>query len=198
MALGAPCSGRRAVLLTPRGVREAAGGMAARDLAAIAAPSASRRISRMTSRSGASRTLTSTGLDLSCWRVAGCGAEPIHAPTLAGFADKFRASGFRDDQLSARLWPRRARARRDVVAARTRAADRAPARPTTSTSGGCGDARAGKPRRNRTDHGGQLRRRRFPVTRCRSSVSDGRSLPERADRRDRSGGPSVSPGYYNE
>ncbi len=25
-------------------------------------------------------------LDLSCWRVAGCGAEPVHAPTLAAFA----------------------------------------------------------------------------------------------------------------
>ena len=36
------------------------------------------------------------GLDLSCWRVAGCGAEPIHAPTLAAFADRFRACGFRD------------------------------------------------------------------------------------------------------
>jgi fatty-acyl-CoA synthase len=36
------------------------------------------------------------GLDLSCWRVAGCGAEPIHAATLAAFADKFRAAGFRE------------------------------------------------------------------------------------------------------
>jgi fatty-acyl-CoA synthase len=36
------------------------------------------------------------GLDLSCWRVAGCGAEPIHAPTLAAFAEKFRSVGFRD------------------------------------------------------------------------------------------------------
>src|SRR4029077_2702242 len=36
------------------------------------------------------------GLDLSSWRVAGCGAEPIHAPTLAAFAEKFSAAGFRD------------------------------------------------------------------------------------------------------
>src|SRR6185503_675277 len=36
------------------------------------------------------------GLDLSSWRVAGCGAEPIHAPTLAAFAEKFAAAGFRD------------------------------------------------------------------------------------------------------
>jgi fatty-acyl-CoA synthase len=36
------------------------------------------------------------GLDLSCWRVAGCGGEPIHAASLAAFAEKFRAAGFRD------------------------------------------------------------------------------------------------------
>src|SRR5207249_3798606 len=36
------------------------------------------------------------GLDLSSWRVAGCGAEPIHAPTLAAFAEKFRPVGFRE------------------------------------------------------------------------------------------------------
>src|ERR1700682_6472323 len=36
------------------------------------------------------------GLDLSCWRVAGCGAEPIHAPTLAAFAERFRPVGCRE------------------------------------------------------------------------------------------------------
>jgi fatty-acyl-CoA synthase len=35
------------------------------------------------------------GLDLSCWRVAGCGAEPIHAPTLDAFAQKMARAGFR-------------------------------------------------------------------------------------------------------
>lgn len=35
------------------------------------------------------------GLDLSCVRVAGCGAEPIQAETLRAFADKFAAVGFR-------------------------------------------------------------------------------------------------------
>jgi fatty-acyl-CoA synthase len=34
-------------------------------------------------------------LDLSSWRVAGCGAEPIHAPTLIAFADRFGPAGFR-------------------------------------------------------------------------------------------------------
>jgi fatty-acyl-CoA synthase len=36
------------------------------------------------------------GLDLSSWRVAGCGAEPIHSSTLAAFAEKFAPAGFRD------------------------------------------------------------------------------------------------------
>ena len=35
------------------------------------------------------------GVDLSCWRVAGLGGEPIHAPTLEAFAERFRPFGFR-------------------------------------------------------------------------------------------------------
>jgi fatty-acyl-CoA synthase len=35
------------------------------------------------------------GLDLSCWRVAGCGAEPVHAATLEAFSERFSAWGFR-------------------------------------------------------------------------------------------------------
>ncbi|HEY3383976.1 MAG TPA: fatty acyl-AMP ligase [Vicinamibacterales bacterium] len=37
------------------------------------------------------------GLDLSSWRVAGCGAEPVLARTLAAFAEKFAAVGFNAD-----------------------------------------------------------------------------------------------------
>jgi fatty-acyl-CoA synthase len=36
-------------------------------------------------------------LDLSTWRVAGCGAEPVRAQTLAAFTRKFSAVGFRDE-----------------------------------------------------------------------------------------------------
>jgi fatty-acyl-CoA synthase len=36
------------------------------------------------------------GLDLSGWRVAGCGAEPIRAENLRAFADKFAPAGFSD------------------------------------------------------------------------------------------------------
>ncbi len=33
-------------------------------------------------------------LDLSCWRIAGCGAEPIRVDTLRAFADHFACTGF--------------------------------------------------------------------------------------------------------
>jgi acyl-CoA synthetase (AMP-forming)/AMP-acid ligase II/acyl carrier protein len=36
------------------------------------------------------------GVDLSCWEVAFCGAEPIRAETLACFAETFGRYGFRD------------------------------------------------------------------------------------------------------
>ena len=39
------------------------------------------------------------GLDLSTWRVAGCGAEPINAATLIAFADKFACAGFRAESF---------------------------------------------------------------------------------------------------
>lgn len=35
-------------------------------------------------------------LDLSCWRVAGCGAEPIQRNTLSAFAKRFSAIGFNE------------------------------------------------------------------------------------------------------
>ena len=41
------------------------------------------------------------GLDLSSWRVAGCGAEPIHGATLRAFAEKFAPAGFRAGSLLA-------------------------------------------------------------------------------------------------
>ncbi len=39
------------------------------------------------------------GLDLSTWRVAGCGAEPIRPETLEGFADAFAKIGFPREAL---------------------------------------------------------------------------------------------------
>lgn len=39
------------------------------------------------------------GLDLSCLRVAGCGAEPIQVGTLRAFADKLAPTGFKPEYL---------------------------------------------------------------------------------------------------
>jgi fatty-acyl-CoA synthase len=68
------------------------------------------------------------GLDLSSWRIAGCGAEPIHPPTLAAFAEKFGPAGFRDTSflpcyglaehvLAATFPPRGRRPRTELVSA---------------------------------------------------------------------------------
>jgi acyl-CoA synthetase (AMP-forming)/AMP-acid ligase II len=69
-----------------------------------------------------------SGLDLSGWRVAGCGAEPVHPPTLAAFAEKFAPAGFRETTflpcyglaehvLAATFPPRGRRPRTDEVVA---------------------------------------------------------------------------------
>jgi fatty-acyl-CoA synthase len=39
------------------------------------------------------------GIDLSAWRVAGCGAEPIRAETLESFAEAFGKVGFNENAL---------------------------------------------------------------------------------------------------
>jgi len=39
------------------------------------------------------------GIDLSSWRVAGCGAEPIRPETLESFAETFAGVGFKKDAL---------------------------------------------------------------------------------------------------
>ena len=38
-------------------------------------------------------------LDLSCWRVAGCGAEPVRADTLEAFGREFAPAGFRPESF---------------------------------------------------------------------------------------------------
>ena len=133
-------------------------------------------------------------LDLSSWRIAGCGAEPIHSTTLAAFADKFRASGFRDTSflsgyglaehvLAATLSPRG----RGLYVERLIADDVTGRRMATHADGSgddtlavvaCGAALPG--------HDVQI-------------VGDGGGpLPERHIGEIVLSGPSVSPGYYND
>ncbi|CAG2153600.1 non-ribosomal peptide synthetase [Cupriavidus plantarum] len=45
------------------------------------------------------RQTPAEGLDLSCWRIAFCGAEPIRAETMTQFAERFADSGFASNAL---------------------------------------------------------------------------------------------------
>ena len=134
------------------------------------------------------------GLDLSSWRIAGCGAEPIHATTLAAFADKFRASGFRDTSflsgyglaehvLAATLSPRGRglyveRLIADDVTARRMATHANGSRAETVSVVACGAA--------------------LPGHDVHILGDEGTSLPERHIGEIVLTGPSVSPGYYND
>ncbi len=83
-------------------------------------------------------------LDLSCWRVAGCGAEPIHAPTLRSFAERLAPAGFRaeafmpsyglaESTLAVSIYPHAAPPRFDKVD--SEALKRGRARPATENNG---------------------------------------------------------------
>ena len=133
-------------------------------------------------------------LDLSSWRVAGCGAEPIHATTLDAFAEKFRASGFRSTSflpgyglaehvLAATLSPRG----RDLRIEQLLASDMTARRVATPANGTRADIVSV------VACGGAL-----PGHDIRIVDEDGGSLPERHIGEIVLSGPSVSPGYYND
>ncbi len=132
------------------------------------------------------------GIDLSRWRIAGCGAEPVHAPTLAAFAAKFGAVGFRDtsffpsyglaEHVLAATFPPRGRSPRCEHVDRDDLNDRQIAR-------AAGDGHAvslvscGRP---------------FPGHDLRIVDAQGRTLPERRVGEIVLAGPSVMVGYYKQ
>jgi fatty-acyl-CoA synthase len=133
------------------------------------------------------------GLDLSAWRIAGCGAEPIHAPTLAAFAERFAPVGFRETSyfpsyglaehvLAATFPPRGRKPRTDVVGGddltRRRLARTADGDDNVVTLVSCG--------------------RPFPGHRIQIIDEDGRPLPERHVGEIVLAGPSVMVGYYRQ
>jgi len=133
------------------------------------------------------------GLDLSSWRVAGCGAEPIHPPTLAAFSRKFAASGFRDTSFL----PCYGLAEH-VVAATVAPLGRRPRIEQISAD----ELTA---RRVAVPHVGDGRS--IPLASCGSALpghqlriagEDGRPLPERHVGEILLAGPSVMRGYYKE
>jgi fatty-acyl-CoA synthase len=139
------------------------------------------------------KELDLNGLDLSRWRIAGCGAEPVHAPTLAAFAAKFAPVGFRatsflpsyglaEHVLAATFSPR-GRAPRVEELSADELTERRVARPArdgdlTVTLVSCG--------------------RPFPGHGIRIVAEDGRPLPERHVGEIVLTGPSVMLGYYRE
>ena len=134
-------------------------------------------------------------LDLSSWRVAGCGAEPIHPRTLAAFSAKFAAAGFRETSflpcyglaehvVAATVAPLGRRAAQRTH--RRRRVDRArgsPCRTRAAADGRCRWSAAGPP---------------LPGHRLRIAAEDGRPLPERHVGEILLAGPSVMQGYYKE
>ncbi len=131
------------------------------------------------------------GLDLSSWRVAGCGAEPIHPPTLAAFAEKLSRVGFRDtalfpsyglaEHVVAATFPPRGRRPRTETVAVDELNDRriaSPARPgdNTVTLVSCGGA--------------------FPDHAIRVVDETGQPLPEKCVGEILLAGPSIMLGYY--
>jgi fatty-acyl-CoA synthase len=133
------------------------------------------------------------GLDLSSWRIAGCGAEPIHPPTLAAFAEKFGPAGFRDTSflpcyglaehvLAATFPPRGRRPRTERVSAEALTGQRV-AVPHDGTGASvalvsCGSA--------------------LPGHRLQIVGEDGRPVGERHVGEILLAGPSVMLGYYQQ
>jgi fatty-acyl-CoA synthase len=133
------------------------------------------------------------GLDLSRWRVAGCGAEPIHAPTLQAFADRFAPVGFRASSYV----PSYGLAEH-VVAATFAPRDRAPRLEELSAEA-LTEHRTAQPAMD-----GDLAvtlvscGRPFPGHAMRIVGPEGRVLPEREVGEILLSGPSVMLGYYRE
>lgn len=133
------------------------------------------------------------GIDLSSWRIAGCGAEPIHAPTLAAFATKFGAVGFRETSffpsyglaehvLAATFPPRGRRPRCERVSIED-LNDRRQARAAVGESGAVTLVSCG---------------RAFPDHVLRIVDDNGHVLPERRVGEIVLAGPSVMVGYYKQ
>jgi len=133
-------------------------------------------------------------LDLSSWRIAGCGAEPIHAPTLAAFADKFRVAGFRETSFL----PSYGLA--EIVLAATMSPRGRPLRVERLLADDVNVRRV-------ATHANGTRAETVSVVACGSALpghtvdifnEDGHAVPERHIGEIVLSGPSVTPGYYND
>jgi acyl-CoA synthetase (AMP-forming)/AMP-acid ligase II len=132
------------------------------------------------------------GLDLSCLRIAGCGAEPIQPKALREFADKLAPAGFRREAfvpsygmaeatLAITFMPRNTGLRTDKVDAKS--LGRRVAEPVTTDASATELVDCGVP---------------FPDHEIAIIDETGRRLGEREVGQIIARGPSVSPGYHDE
>jgi fatty-acyl-CoA synthase len=141
-------------------------------------------------------------LDLSCVRVAGCGAEPIHPKTMAEFVEHFAPAGFPAEAMNPAYGLAEAtlavsflnpdqRVRTERVCAKTYE-EEGVARPAES-AGRRGDAQENP----REPHEFVCCGTTFPQHRISIVDDDGGELPERHVGEIVFDGPSVCAGYYN-
>jgi acyl-CoA synthetase (AMP-forming)/AMP-acid ligase II len=192
MALGAVYSGRPVVMLTPQMfVKRPAEWLRAMSRYGGTISFAPTFAYDLAVRRVKDRDLAD--LNLSRWRVAGCGAEPIHAPTLAAFAARFASVGFRAtsflpsyglaEHVLAATFPVRNRAPRVEEIAADELTERRLATP----------AEDGDPSIPLVSCG-----RALPGHAIRIVGEDGRELAERQVGEITLGGPSVMLGYYRD
>jgi fatty-acyl-CoA synthase len=133
-------------------------------------------------------------LDLSSWRVAGCGAEPIHASTLSAFAEKFGPCGFDETSfqpcyglaeivLAATMSPRGRGLRVERLLADDVTIRRVATRANGTRAETVSVVACGTP---------------LPGHDLRILDESGHPLPERHIGEIVLSGPSVTPGYYND
>lgn len=131
--------------------------------------------------------------DLSSWRIAACGAEPIRPATLRAFADRFERAGFStraflpcyglaEATLAVSLWPVEEEPRTLAVDADA-LRDRGAAEP----------AQDGEPQIELMSCGPPI-----PGHEVAILDADGRSLPELREGEIAFRGPSVTGGYFND
>jgi fatty-acyl-CoA synthase len=133
-------------------------------------------------------------LDLSSWRIAGCGAEPIQASTLSAFAEKFRSCGFRETSFQ----PSYGLA--EIVLAATMSPSGRPLQVETLLADDLTVRRV-------ATHADGTHAEIVSVVACGTPLpghdvrildDTGRTVPERHIGEIVLSGPSVSPGYYND
>lgn len=133
------------------------------------------------------------GVDLSSWRVAGCGAEPIRAETLETFADHFAPLGFRKEAF----YPAYGLAESTLAVAFSRGVPTDSVSPTPLWEEGRAVSSNGTDALRIVNCGKAFKGHEISVFAMDDENGDA-PLPDRMVGEIRLRGPSVSQGYYQE